>query len=121
MLVRNLAALIPDGNLMNPELRINYNSDSVTYDAYVGDEVAGALVLERAGTRMILTHVTVSPEHQHQGIGGHLVQAALDEADENGLTVTPLCPFAVEYIADHKEFERLVDVDHPGRYRISRS
>ena len=52
---------------------------------------------------MVLTHTEVAPEIEGRGIGGELIQAALDHAKTNGLKVRPQCAFARHYMQQHPE------------------
>jgi predicted GNAT family acetyltransferase len=62
----------------------------------------------RVGGTLHLVHTEVPREAEGRGIGGELVQAALDYADANGLTVMPLCSFARAYIRNHPQTHRLL-------------
>ena len=52
---------------------------------------------------MELTHTEVAPAVEGRGVGGDLIQAALDHARTHGLKVRPLCSFACHYMQDHPE------------------
>ena len=52
---------------------------------------------------MELTHTEVAPAVEGRGIGGDLIQAALDHARAHGLKVRPLCAFARHYMQAHPE------------------
>ena len=54
------------------------------------------------------THTGVPPQWQNRGLGGKLVQTALDYARAEGLTVRPLCSFVAHYIKEHPEYQNLV-------------
>lgn len=61
------------------------------------------LVYRRDGDRLVLIHTGVPEELGGQGIGGVLVQAALDRARAEGLTVVAQCPFAKGWIDKHPD------------------
>lgn len=61
------------------------------------------LVYRRRPDRMVIVHTGVPPELEHRGIGGRLVEAALDDARRRGLAVTLLCPYARAYVERHPE------------------
>jgi hypothetical protein len=91
------------------------NPESQTYDALVGDEIAGTLLYEREGPRLVLTHTAVQNRYQHQGIATALIAAALDDIRAKGKKVTILCPLVAAFIAGHPEYADLVDPEHPGK------
>ena len=69
------------------------------------------LVYRRNGRRLILVHTEVPDELGGRGLGGELVQAALDQAKANGWTVAPWCPFARKWLEDHPDDVADVDID----------
>jgi predicted GNAT family acetyltransferase len=48
--------------------------------------------------RLVLVHTEVPKELGGRGIGGHLVDFAVESAARQGLTISPLCPFAKRYL-----------------------
>jgi uncharacterized protein len=90
------------------------NPESQTYDAMLGDEIAGTLVYEMEGPRIVLTHTAVQERLQHRGIGAKLLSEALDDIRTKGLKITILCPVVNDYIGKHPEYADLIDVEHPG-------
>ena len=90
------------------------NPESQTYDALVGDEIAGTMLYEREGPRLVLTHTAVQNRYQHQGIATALIAAALDDIRAKGKKITILCPLVAAFIAAHPEYADLVDPEHPG-------
>ena len=62
-----------------PEVVVRDNPESQTYDAMVGDAIAGTLLYEHEGARLVLTHTAVQPSFQHRGIATTLMAAALDD------------------------------------------
>ncbi len=96
-------------------LVVRDNPESQTYDALVGDEIAGTMLYEREGPRLVLTHTAVQNRYQHQGIATALIAAALDDIRAKGKKVTILCPLVAAFIAAHPEYADLVDPEHPGK------
>jgi len=95
-------------------LVVRDNPESQTYDALVGDEIAGTLLYEREGPRFVLTHTAVQHRFQHQGIATALIKEALDDIRAKGKKVTILCPLVAAFIAAHPDYADLVDPEHPG-------
>jgi uncharacterized protein len=71
----------------------------------------GELVYAKDGDRLILVHTGVPEPLSGHGIGGRLVQAALDRAEREHLTVVPWCPYARRWLRDHDEQAARVKVD----------
>jgi uncharacterized protein len=96
------------------DIVVRDNVESQTYDAMLGDEIAGTIVYELEGPRIVLTHTAVQTRLQHRGIASKLIAAALDDIRSKGLKVTILCPTVNEFIDKHPEYADLVDAEHPG-------
>jgi uncharacterized protein len=65
------------------------------------------------GDRLVLIHAETPAELEGRGIGGALVRAAVDRAQQDGLTVVPLCPFAQAWLERHSDEADRVKID-PG-------
>jgi predicted GNAT family acetyltransferase len=63
------------------------------------------------GNRLLLLHTEVPEKWGGRGIAGRLVQAALERARANALTVVPWCPFARRWLGDHPAEAAAVDID----------
>ena len=96
------------------DIVVRDNVESRTYDAMMGDEIAGTLVYELEGPRIVLTNTAVQSHLQHHGIGTKLLTAALDDIRSKGMKVTILCPVVNDFIDNHPEYADLVDAEHPG-------
>jgi uncharacterized protein len=82
------------------------------YDLLLNGKRIGLLAYHRRGDRIAFTHTEVSPACEGRGFGSRLVEAALDDALEQGLTVAPLCPFTARYIDRHPKYAGLVAKEH---------
>jgi predicted GNAT family acetyltransferase len=69
------------------------------------------LVYRRDGDRLVLIHVGVPDAIGGRGIGAMLVTAAIDEAERDGRTVVPSCPFARHWLRHHPDAAARVVVD----------
>ena len=68
----------------------------LTQDGHVA-----VLVYSPRDDRLTLVHTEVSPELGGRGLGGQLVEAALERARREGLAIVPSCPFATEWLERH--------------------
>lgn len=66
------------------------------------------LIYDRDGTRMTITHTLVPDAIAGRGIAATLVEAALNFAREDGLTVVPACSYAAAYVRRHQQFQDLL-------------
>jgi predicted GNAT family acetyltransferase len=96
------------------DIHVRDNPESQTYDALVGDEIAGTMLYEIEGPRLVLTHTVVQPRFQHKGVANTLIAAALDDIAAKGKKITILCPIVKTFIDSHPDYADLVDVEHPG-------
>ena len=69
------------------------------------------LVYEAGNGRLVLIHTGVPDELGGRGLGGVLVEAAVERAKSEGLTVVPLCPFARRWLEKHRDDIGDVPVD----------
>lgn len=70
----------------------------VTEDGHTAE-----LVYRLEGDHLRLVHTGVPEELGGRGIGGVLVQAAVDRAAAEGLTIIPDCPFARGWLEKHPD------------------
>ncbi|MGD0311264.1 MAG: GNAT family N-acetyltransferase [Acidimicrobiales bacterium] len=69
------------------------------------------LVYRVEGRHLVLVHTEVPEALGGQGIGGRLVQAAVERAAAEGLTIVPRCPFARQWLERHPDAAARVPVD----------
>lgn len=75
------------------------------------DGAVAELIYRRRADRLVLIHTGVPGNLAGHGIGGRLVQAAVDRAAKERLTVVPLCPFARKWLERHPDAADTVNVD----------
>jgi len=81
---------------------------SSRYEITVDGELAGFLTYRLSPELITFVHTEIDPEREGEGLGGDLVQYALDDARERGLGVRPVCPFVAAFINRHMEYADLV-------------
>lgn len=70
--------------------------------------VVGFAAYRLGDQRITFTHTEVAPEMEGQGVGGALVQHALDDARRRGLQVEALCPYVRSWIDRHPDYSDLL-------------
>ena len=89
------------------KLDVRDNPERKRFEIDLGDGMAIAEYVLMPG-KIMFTHTEVPPEHEGQGIGTALIEAALASARERGLEVIPTCPFFASYMKRHAEVQDLL-------------
>ena len=84
------------------------NPDALRYELLVDGEVAGEIRYRPRPDAVALVHTEVSQALEGRGLGGQVVQGALEDLRSRGLQVVPICPFVRSYIQRHPEYGDLV-------------
>ena len=69
----------------------------------VEDGHTAELVYHLHGDRLTLIHTEVPEPLGGRGLGGVLVQAALERARRDHLTIVPTCPYARSWLEKHPD------------------
>jgi predicted GNAT family acetyltransferase len=80
------------------------------FEVRIDGTLAELIYRLRAG-RLVLVHTGVPDELGGRGVAGLLVQAAVDRARAEGLTIVPLCPFARSWLERHPDAAAGVLID----------
>lgn len=104
--------LVTDATIggMNDAEQVADNQAQSRFELTLDGQLA-ELVYRRRADRLVLVHTGVPDALGGQGIGGRLVQAALNRAAGEGLTIVPLCPFTRTWLERHPDAAAAVDVD----------
>jgi predicted GNAT family acetyltransferase len=98
----------PRGTLVPVELQVTDNPDKARFEIVADGELAGFTQYYLRDGQIVFTHTETDDRFRGHGLGGHLVQAALDAARERHLAVLPYCPFVKSWIASHPEYADLI-------------
>ena len=71
----------------------------------VGDSVAFLSYSIDDQNKLTIWHTEIPPSLQHMGIGGKLVEEALQLASRDSFRLRIVCPFAKEHLARHPELK----------------
>lgn len=85
---------------MTPDLAVEHDPAAERFVVGSGPDLA-ELVYRTDGRRMLLLHTAVPPHLRGRGIAGRLVRAAADHALHEGLTLVPVCSYAVTWVHAH--------------------
>jgi predicted GNAT family acetyltransferase len=88
-------------------LDVNDAPDQNRFEARLDGELAGYLEYRKGEGVWSLTHAFTLPHHRGHGVAAEVTRFALNAAREAGVTVRPVCPFVVDFIASHQEYEAL--------------
>jgi hypothetical protein len=86
------------------------NSSEGRFEASAGGHLAH-LDYHRDGERLVMVHTEVPAALRDHGLGGQLVEAAVEVALTSGLTVVPACSFARSWLRKHPELAAGVKID----------
>lgn len=88
---------------------VRHRPDERRYVVSIGDREVGFLDYSRLGRKILFTHTEVDPDERRAGIGGALVEAALDDVRGQGLLARPLCDFVAQWVGQHPDYLDIVD------------
>ena len=72
----------------------------------------GFIEYDPVGTdSILLKHTEVLPQFEGKGYGSQLVSRMLDDVRQQGKTIIPICPYALNFIRRHGEYHDLVRAD----------
>jgi predicted GNAT family acetyltransferase len=81
------------------------------FEERVGDSVAFLTYSIDDKNQMTIWHTEVPPSLQHMGIGGKLVEEAVELASRDSSRLRIVCPFAKEHLARHPELKERTPFD----------
>jgi len=79
------------------------NDELSRYEIYADAELAGFADFRIRNQVISYTHTEISPRFGGRGLGGQLVEEALDQAVKKSLEVAPYCSFVSAYIRKNSE------------------
>ena len=89
------------------DVRVTRDDEQGRFNAYIGDEFAGAIEYELGDGVIVMIHTEVDPEHQGQGVASRLVAGALDQVRDAGLKVAAQCSYVASFLREHPEYADL--------------
>ena len=83
------------------------NEEERRYEFHLGDYIPRVEYI-KTKDKIYLTHTEVPPSLAGKGIGTALIGAVLQDVEQKGLTLVPLCPFVALFLQRNPEWKRLV-------------
>ena len=83
------------------------NAEAKQYEYHI-DGVIAKIEYIKAKNKIYLTHTEVPKELEGKGVASSVVNGAVSEVEQKGLTLVPMCPFVAAYIKRHPEWKKLV-------------
>jgi predicted GNAT family acetyltransferase len=87
------------------EPRVVDNTNADRYEMFIGGDLVGFAEYKASDGHMLFTYIEVEPALQGRMLGSTLTAAALDDCRARGLTVSARCPFIVDYLRNHPEYD----------------
>lgn len=84
------------------------NKAKKQYEFHIEDEIARIEYIIAQG-KIFLTHTEVPRKLEGKGIGSALIKQSLEDIQQKGLKLVPLCPFVSAYINRHPEYNSLIE------------
>jgi uncharacterized protein len=93
--------------MTSESLHVLHNVEKSRYEVELDGKLALIQYRDAGGVRYYL-HTEVPEALEGHGIASLMARAALNQAQAEGLTIVPLCPFVRGYIEKHPEYRPLV-------------
>ncbi|WP_255464532.1 GNAT family N-acetyltransferase [Neisseria yangbaofengii] len=78
---------------------IQHQIESQKFVLLADDEIVGELDYRKLGNALDITHTRIEPKYRGKGLARYLVNAAIQEAEKNGLDLTASCDYAEQILA----------------------
>ncbi|MBL7261962.1 GNAT family N-acetyltransferase [Paractinoplanes lichenicola] len=79
------------------------------FELTVDGELGGMAVYRVRDGITVVTHSEIDRRFRGQGLANVLAQRTLDELRTRGARVYPACPFFAKYVAEHPEYDDIIE------------
>ena len=94
------------------ELQLANDVGAHRYRLLRNGQELGFAEYDPVGERAVLIkHTEIKPEFEGKGYGSELVRGMLEDVRQQGKTVIPICPYALNFFRRHPEYIELVQPD----------
>jgi uncharacterized protein len=91
------------------DTEIRDNPDQRRYELFADGALAGFAAYRVRDGVTVVTHSEVDNAYRGKGLGSVLAGRTLDLLREQGARVVPACPFFARYVAEHPEYDDLIE------------
>ena len=91
------------------DIQLRDNVDRHRFELLVNGEVGGLAGYRVRGNVVTVTHSEVDGRFRGRGLGSQLARRTLNLLRERGVRVVPSCPFFARYVAEHHEYDDIID------------
>ena len=91
------------------DTEIRDNPDERRYELFADGALAGFAAYRVRDGHTVITHSEVDRAYRGKGLGSVLAQQTLDLLRAQGARVVPACPFFAKYVAEHPEYNDLIE------------
>jgi uncharacterized protein len=91
------------------DTEIRDNPDQRRYELFADGALAGFAAYRVRDGQTVITHSEVDTAYRGKGFGGVLAAGTLDQLRAQGARVVPACPFFAKYVAEHPEYQDLIE------------
>ena len=91
------------------DTEIRDNPDERRYELFADGALAGFAAYRVRDGITVITHSEVDSAYRGKGLGSVLAGQTLDQLREQGARVVPACPFFAKYVAEHPEYNDLIE------------
>lgn len=97
---------------------VRKNEEQHRYEVLVDNQVVGFAEYREMGDSVMMPHTEVSEAHEGEGLGNRLAEFALQDVQQAGKHVIPMCPFISAYIKRHPDYIELVQPAQRAMFRL---
>ncbi|KQP01534.1 GNAT family N-acetyltransferase [Leifsonia sp. Leaf264] len=91
------------------DIDIRRNDEGSRYELSIDGEIAGYAEFRSVPGQIIVTHTQTLRDYKGQGVATRLTEWLLADARARGERIVPKCPFLVEYLETHHDFDDIID------------
>lgn len=84
------------------------NSAKNQYEFHIGNLIPRIEYIKSVNGEIYLTHTEVPFGLSGRGIGSQLARKVLEDIQDQGLRLIPLCPFIAGYIRKHPQWKSII-------------
>ncbi|MBU2666640.1 N-acetyltransferase [Actinoplanes bogorensis] len=91
------------------DVDVRDNPSEHRFELTVDGELAGMAVYRVRDGLTVVTHSEIDRRFRGQGLGNVLASRTLDQLRAQGARVYPACPFFAKYVAEHHEYDDIIE------------